>query len=302
MLGCPRFFSGSHPEVGDGQVSNFSWSRIMSNNLGEVVGWSVDTKGTVVHDVRQALATAGFEPDAAKDLNAKHAWGRAIKSLKESRSIDKLVDEDGSISFQFTRKAVLGGRFEFDYEFTVHLDATTGNVTCPERPDFAIEAQNLVNAAYNDRNASDISRIVMRLFKKRADLFPIIPDKGVVYFVPHQHKEFTDRIETFLSAMGGKLHRFIVPKGDEKSNREVRDSVMAGMEEMIQELSASVDGWDDTTRTDTINRALDRYQKIRLKMDAYAEFLSDKSGEIRTRLDDARKQFLAKVEEFSAAK
>lgn len=84
----------------------------MSNNLGEVVGWSVDTKGTVVHDVRQALATAGFEPDAAKDLNAKHAWGRAIKSLKESRSIDKLVDEDGSISFQFTRKAVLGGRFD----------------------------------------------------------------------------------------------------------------------------------------------------------------------------------------------
>jgi hypothetical protein len=267
----------------------------MSALLGEVVAWSMRQSETQFSDVMKALEVAGLDPAEAKELSPRSAWTRATREMKENRTIDKIDAKGGLVKFQFTHKALEHGRFEFDYELTVTLDCDTGKVTCDEKPEFAKHAEELLVQAMARRNASDITRLVQRLFEKHADLFPIVPDKGVAYFVPDKHKEFTAKVERFLNAMGGSLHRLPVPKGTDEGNRSVKEAVNSGLEALLKELNDSVAEWDGDTRPKTMERAVDKFQAIAYKVDAYADYLASSQDALKAKLEAAKRGMMEKI-------
>lgn len=265
--------------------------------FGEVISW--DMSGvTITHgEMQQALTEAGLDPDEAPELTNQQAFGRACKDLKKERSIDKLDIGGGIAKFQLTKKNRNAGTgtIDFDYEAVVELDCNTGAVSCPESAEIEKNATELLAFAMQMRTAQDVTRLVQRLFKKNADLFPL-NSKGCAYFTPIQHYEFTEKVERFLESLGGKLQRFPVPRGTEQGNASVKDAVQGVLASMVDELNDVVARWDETTRKATMEKAFERYDKVAVKIDAYATYLECAQDNLKAKLAAAKAELAKKIE------
>jgi hypothetical protein len=267
----------------------------MTALLGEVVTWDMKAAEVAYSEVQSALSIAGLDPNAAAEMTPAAAFARACKHMKENRTIDKLERAGGILKFQFTEKHLESGRLEFDYEATVVLDCDTGDVKCDESPQLADHARDLLAHAKQMRTSQDVTRLVQNLFSKHADLFPINPRKGVAYFVPECHREFTAKIDMCLKSLGGCLHRFPVPKGTQEGNASVKEAVQAGLQTLLDELNEAVAGWDDSTRPSTTRKALERWEKIEYKVEAYSEYLESEQDKLKVKLQEAKKNLADKV-------
>ena len=263
--------------------------------LGEVVTWDLCAAEISYDLVKQCLADAGLDESAAKELSPRNAFSRACRELKKDRSIDKLKFEHGMASFQFTKKAFSGSVINFDYECTVKLDCDSGKVECAESPELEAQATALIQHAMVTRNAQDVTNMIQRMFHHHADLYPINPRKGVAYFVPEKYRDFTAKVDTFLSKLGGNLARFPVPKGTEHGNASVRDAVQLGLSALLTELNDAVTGWDGTTRKTTIERAEERLNLILYKVDAYQEYLGAEQARLKAEVEEAKKALGDKI-------
>lgn len=264
--------------------------------LGEIVTWDVKASEVNIDVIRNALRDSGLPVDVAGDLNNRSAFSRATKHLKEDRTIDKVKEaKDGSITFQLTRKSNNGNLIDFDYECQVELNVDTGEITCKENKDIEHAARELLEHALKVRSANDITRMVQKLHKDHADLFPINPARGVAYFTPASHAAFTAKIEKFLHLVGGVLWRFPVPKGTEEGNRSVKEAVNSGLESLLKELNDSVAEWDGDTRPKTMERAVDKFQAIAYKVDVYADYLASSQDALKAKLEEAKKSMMEKI-------
>ena len=268
---------------------------------GEIVTWDTKSKDVPITTIRNALAKAGL-PDVARDLNNRSAFQRALGELRENRSIDKVnSDRNGKVVFQLTKKELRDDKYmEFDFEALVTLDTLSGDISCNDQ-NIETMARNLFAHAMNHRNASDITRMVQKLFKGNADLFPINPARGVAYFVPQIHSEFTARVEQFLNDVGGSVGRFPVPKGTEHGNRSVREAVDKGLHAIIDELDSASLEWSEATRDDTINRALDKFEAVQYKASLYATLLESRHSELVNHIAEAGKRLLERAEGVRAS-
>jgi len=274
--------------------------------LGEIVTWDMASAEVELSAVTKALNDAGLPIDSASELRPQTAFGRAVKELREGRAIDRVKTDakTGVIRFQFTRKSLdaAGLQIDFAFEATCTLDTDTGAITCTDSPAIEAHARAMFAHALSHRNTSDVTRLVQNLFAKHADLYPINPRKGVAYFVPHAHRGFSAQVEDFLAALGGSLLRFPVPRGTPEGNRAVKASVEDGLKALSAELERAVDDWDETTRGGTFDRAVEQWQKIKHKAEAYSEYLGDRQAALLATLDDQKRRLSAKVAELTAAK
>lgn len=256
--------------------------------LGEIVTWDIHGKIIRVEELRDAMTKADINPDALHDLSLKNAFKRATKGLKKDRLIDELKTDGDIIKFQLTAKTVLEDMIEHDYECLINLDTTTGKVTCPEKPELAKEAADLLDVAADTRTSQDVSRLVQRLFECNADLFPINRRKGVAYFVPAEHVEFTAKIENFMEGCGGIVERYPVPRGSAKANAGVKRAVESGLEAMAEELESAIEEWDTSTRKCTKDRAQEKIELLLHKHQCYAHYLGQKQGESLAKLEELK--------------
>ena len=265
--------------------------------LGEIVSWDTRSPELGIDVIRNALSTAGLPDDVAKDLNSRSAFTRATKHLKENRSIDKVKEgKDGCVRFQLTRKELEDDHIVFQEECWVTINTTTGEI---ESDNAAIEmqARALFAHAMQVRTASDITRMVQALFKAEADLFAINPSKGVAYFCPEQHREFTAKVEVFLSAVGGSLWRFPVPKGTKEGNKSVQEAVSSGLQTVLDELNECVNSWDDKTKNGTMEKVIKRWQLLEHKAKTYGEYLQSEQGNLLYKIDEAKALLISKLKE-----
>lgn len=263
--------------------------------LGEVVTWDVEKSEVTFTELRQALVDAGLDESAAKELTPRSAFNRACRELKENRAIDKVEAKGGTTKFQFTSKALDGGKVDYQYECLVQLENDSGTITCPESPELESQARDLFEEAVRMRNAQDVTRLVQAMFMTHADLIPINPKKGVAYFVPHRFKDFTAKVDDFLHRIGGSLSRFPVPSGTAEGNASVKEAVQAGLSTVLKELNASVEGWDEKTRPATIKRVQAEFEKVQYKVSAYAEYLQSEQEGLQEKLKVAREALAKKV-------
>lgn len=269
-----------------------------SELLGEVVTWDISFPEIGVNVVRDALKHAGL-PDIAKDLNNRSAFSRATKHLKENRSIDKVkASRDGKLTFQLTKKSTVkrgsDDVIEFNYESQITIDTETGDIQSDDKL-IESEARRLFTHALDVRTASDVTRMVQKLFKDHADLFPVNPTKGVAYFVPETFREFTTKVDTFLSRLNGQLWRFPVPKGTPQGNKSVQQAVQAGLQSVLDEINECVEGWDDTTRKDTMTRGIKRWKSLEHKARAYGDYLQNEQDGLLAKIDAAKQALVEKA-------
>ena len=227
-----------------------------SNDLaGFVVAWNISGSPRY-EQVKDSLRNAGLKEEYAKELSNRNGFSRVCKQLKKERAIDKVEEKDGKIVFQFTRRHLEEAKkeFKYDYECRLTLDITTGEIECRENEVLRQYAERKLSECLAVRTSQDITRLLQRMFAENADLFPLVPAKGVAYFVPIRHRLFSARVSMFLRSIGGELYHWPVPKGTMNGDRAVRDAINRGLTEMIETVTKKSSEWSDSTRMTTMEK------------------------------------------------
>jgi hypothetical protein len=279
--------------------------------LGEIITWDLNPNTKITHtDLVSALSAAGLETKVARELCHRYAFARAAKQMAEQRIIRFVGEAQNKLVFQFTKeyKDSTQERYNYDFEATLSLEKDTGFIevhstalTSQQCQDLAEHAKTLLRQATETRTTADVTRVIKRLFEKKADLFPV-RDNGSVYFVPNRHTAFVDQIQNFVIGLQGRINRFPVPAGTQHGNKSVQEAVTEGIQLMIFEHSQAVDEFGTDTRLSTVQRALDRIQQTQFKIEAYQDLLTDQREKLDEALAMARIQTQKKLEEVMAAK
>jgi hypothetical protein len=262
--------------------------------LGEVLAWACPGVSVTHSDLVRALEDAGLDPGVARELAPRHAFSRACKRLSDQRIIRPVSEDAATVKFQFTQESREGDRYEYRLETTLTLDKQTGAVTC-ELPGLAAVAQEELDRCIAARTGGDVTRVIQKLFERRADLFSIRPQGGC-YFCPACHVAFVDQIQDLLSRVGGRLLRFPVPAGTEEGDRSVTQAVADGLAAVVAEHRAAVAQFGTDTRADTLQRAAEKIRTTRFKLVAYAEYLAGERERLEHAVADAERELRDKVE------
>lgn len=279
--------------------------------LGEIITWDLPyNTQTTYANLISALQSAGLETKVARALLPRFAFARAAKKMAEQRIIRHVGESENKLAFQFTKeyKDSTQDRFNYDFEATLLLEKTSGYIevesdtlTPAQTSEMAQLARNLLAVAIENRNTSDVSRVIKRLFEKKADLFPV-RESGSVYFVPDRHSSFVDQIQRFVEALNGRLNRFPVPKGTQHGNKSVQEAVSEGIQQMIKDHIDAVESFGTDTRESTINKAIARLEVTKFKIEAYKDYLSSQEDKLAESLDLVRVQMKQKLDAVLSAR
>lgn len=271
--------------------------RAGSRLLGEILAWACPGLSVTHTALVAALEATSLDPGVARELAPRHAFARACRVLSDRRIIRSVSEDATAIQFQFTQESRSDDRFEYTLETMLTLDKQTGAVSC-ELPGLATLAQDELDRCIAHRTGSDVSRIVQKLFERRADLFPIRPQGGA-YFAPACHAGFTDQIQAFLNRVGGRLLRFPVPAGTSEGDRSVTQAVADGLAAMVAEHRAAVAQFGRDTRDDTLQRAAEKIRTTKFKLTAYAEYLAGEKERLEAAVADAEWELRDKIEQIA---
>src|SRR5215218_9920846 len=267
--------------------------------LGEVIAWACPGVSVTHADLVRALEDAGLDPGVASELTPRHAFSRACKRLSDQRIIRPVSEDANTVRFQFTQESRTDDKFEYTLETMLTLDKQTGAVSC-ELPGLATMAQEELDRCISARTGGDVTRVIQKLFERRADLFPIRPQGGC-YFCPACHVGFVDRIQDLLDRVGGRLLRFPVPAGTEEGDRSVTQAVADGLAAVVAEHRAAVAQFGTDTRDDTLTRAAEKIRTTKFKLAAYAEYLAGEKARLDRAVADAERELREKVERIAGA-
>jgi hypothetical protein len=265
--------------------------------LGEVLAWTCSGVSVTHSALVAALEGAGLDPGVARELAPRHAFSRACKKLSDQRIIRPVSEDAATVKFQFTQESREGDRYEYRLETTLTLDKQTGAVSC-ELPGLATLAQEELDRCIAARTGGDVTRVIQKLFERRADLFPIRPQGGC-YFCPACHVAFVDQIQDLLNRVGGRLLRFPVPAGTEEGDRSVTQAVADGLAAVVAEHRAAVAQFGTDTRSDTLQRAAEKIRTTKFKLVAYAEYLAGERERLERAVTDAEHELRDKVEKIA---
>jgi hypothetical protein len=261
--------------------------------LGEIITWNCAGIGAKHLEVVEALRASGLDESVARELAPRHAFARACRKLSDARIIRQVAEDETTIRFQFTAEHREDNQFYYDLETMLSLNKASGLVTC-SLPALAELAQNELDRCLEARTSSDVTRIIQKLFERRADLFPI-REQGGVYYVPQEHVRFVDKIQGFVVRLNGRLPRFPIPAGTPEGDRSVKESVAAGLSALIGEHEQAVASFGEDTRQSTLERAAERIRQTRFKIEAYSIYLAEEKSRLEDKLASAARSLREKV-------
>ena len=263
--------------VGEGKFSG--------KMLGEIITWKVQGVAISHADLISGLMASDLDCDVAKELAPRNAFARACSKLDSERIIRKVAEDHATITFQFTKEALEEGKFSYHFESLIFVNKHSGKITSEN-----LELEQLAKEEFcrcmEARTASDVTRLIQRLFERHADLFSI-RDQGGVYFVPAVHHGFIAKVENFLRNIGGTLQRFPIPAGSPQGDRAVQDAVASGLQGIIDEHLEAVRMFGEDTRPETLHRAEEKIRATRLKIQGYGFYLDKKREDLEASLQKA---------------
>lgn len=294
---------------------NPSASKVDDKELaGDILTWDVPSKIVKVADVRKAATNAGLNADVIEDLAHKSAFTRAVNRIKGDERIVERVDRDGDrVRHQFTYESTVGMMIKHVFEATVELDVKTGKVTTPTlgQERLAQQIEKYMAQEQDERNSSDITRLVKKLCKDNADLWPINPSKGVAYFCPSDFHEFADKLERWLTDVTGDpcaLSRFPIRVGTERGKQALSNVLRIGMDNLLSELEEATGSFNmnpeegSVTRKGTVERKIGEVETVVLKLEAYDNYLDKCRTEFRQRATEINRKFQRQLTTLTEAK
>lgn len=273
--------------------------------LGEIVCWDAFSLKIGYQHLKDALTNAGLDAAVAREMLPRHAFSRACTKLKDQRIIRQVDEDDSVIRFQFTAEAREAGGFRYDKEATLTLTKEDGTIAC-DSDELAAAARAELSNAMDVRTASDVTRIVQRLFEDKRqigrDLIPLKRGGGF-YFVRKEQAAFVDQIQAFVRGVGADMNRFPIAAGTPEGNASVKEAVAAKMDSLIGDFAKTVDEFDPSagTKDHVLQAYVDRVTLLKHKVESYASYLEDEKARLVDSIKAQTDALTAKIRAMAQA-
>ena len=252
---------------------------------GCIVSWK-SPKELSLSKLRIALSESGFSSDLAKDMAPRSAFARAAKQLDDDRIIRKVQEESDELEFQFTKEYLASGELKYEREYSLYLNKDTGTVRC-ENAEMQQQAQKLVDHHIETREASDVTRLIQKIFEsEKGDLIPI-REQGGCYYVPSTHADLVDKIRQLLDTINGKLGVWAISMGAAETKQAVSEATLSHMLSEVDEFRNSIENIDSESKPQVVQRRLERIAILRQKLKNYGPLLMGLAAEVQSAIDSA---------------
>jgi hypothetical protein len=245
------------------------------SELGVIVSWVPPKQETTLPALHSAMKVSGLDPALVKDMSPTVAFNRAIKDMTDKRIIRRVEGATGdTVAFQCTRETQAGGELHYNKEAVVHLNTTTGVVTCDD-PAIQHKAQQLVDNHRAVREPADITRLIQKVFDNAGgDLIPV-RQQGGCYFVPQSNMHLLDNIRRLLDEIHGKLCEWEVSGKSEATRVTVAENVSDHMFSLIDELKEKCESITVKSGEAVVARRFQDIATLTAKLEANRALMTD---------------------------
>ena len=260
---------------------------------GAIITWFPGKNRIGFAELRNALSTAGLDPNLAKDMAPRNAFSRAAREMQENRVIDRIDDDAadaaGEIRFQFTGKQLSDG-IQYYKECDLYLNKETGYVRC-DIEELRSEATRLIAEHMVQRTPADVTRLVQRVFESQGgDLIPI-RQQGGCYFVPVTHLALVNSVNIMLNEIGGNLNQWKIAPSVE-TDASISQNLCDYMGGLIEEFNESLKTIGESSTPAVVELRIERMGELYLKLNSYGNLLGSFSSEITKALSDSQQQLV----------
>jgi hypothetical protein len=197
------------------------------------------------------------------------------------------------LTFQMNGIQANGGVLTYPLETQLRLNKITGVITSAD-VNASQAATAALQSAINTRKNSDISRLLLSMFAKQADLFAI---KGGCYFVPEKHAAFTDKVETFLKKIGGFLYHYPIPEGTTVGNQSISVVVADSLTATIDDYEKAIEAMSYDADAKTFERIARSLRAADNKIYEYRNYLATHAARLEDHLAFVESRLIAKMKE-----
>lgn len=288
-------------------VAGFPEVATGAKTLGWIVAWEFENLRVPYAALRDALSDAGLDPAWARGILPANAFKRAARTLSDNRIIRQLdVAPDGEhMRFQFTAEARGTELINYNVETVMTLNLVTGDVDS-DRDDLNQAAKAAFDEAIATRTTSDVTSIIQRMFadKKKASLDLVPLNRRGMYWVRREEGAFLDKVEAFVSGLGGLFTRLPVaataaPDGTPgPAEKTIKHAAAHKMEGLIEELNEATAAFGADTTERAMTGAAERIKLIRHKILSYQTYLDDEKGKLEKSLAAATLALREKITEI----
>lgn len=261
--------------------------------IGNICWWTVHNVNVTRQKLIEILKQSGLDEKFARSHNYRAAFIRCLKEFEENRII-RLVEENGSeLVYQFTAESkVENQEFKLSYnpETVVRIDKARYRRTksidqsISGREDVRQKLIQLFEDKKDRYHSSDVTRLIQRIFRERADIVSL-REQGGVYFVPSHFTNLLGAVASFVNALDGASFEFF-PLPDAQACRNavanaVDDEMRVDLKKMEEEMKKVENGDKEITER-WRNHKLRTIENIRKRITRYAEVLSEESSKFLT--------------------
>lgn len=269
--------------------------------IGYIVWWNVREVKVTRDWFKSKLDQIGIDGEKyAKEHNYRATFIRALKHLEEQRIIRKVTEDPSRLIYQFTSEILVDDdespRLDYVPETTIEINKSVYFSTESFSESITKCDENLKQILIDKFNeekinykSSDITRYVQKIFGDQADLVSLRP-QGSVYFVPASYKALIKNIANILAEVPqgtASLEYFPVP--DVESSRKavgqgVEDEISYALTK-IEEDVALLTSNDDEITDKWVQTRLDRVNKLKERVNMYADILGDTNKHLNKKFD-----------------
>lgn len=194
-----------------------------TKELGFFIGWDLnyENRGYEVKNVMEKMSEIGL-PEEACEIRARSAILRAIRDAAKGKSLIIVQDNDSKIQFQLTKIAVeddnrYGKIAKFLAETMIFYNKSKNEIECDNKEVKAFVTEKFL-IAKSHYKTNDITRILLRLFKKNGDIVPL-RERGGAYMVPAVYKDYVMKVKELIKSISIKNRVRVFKIGNDKVNK-----------------------------------------------------------------------------------
>lgn len=273
--------------------------------LGWFVWWNMprNAVGYPVSQVRSLMEKYGL-PQIAEGIKNRSAIIRALRlaSKGKRKSLDIVVDDDTKIQFQISHITLeddvkYGKIAKFLADAVITYNKNSQDIKC-DNPKIKSFVTDKFLAAKENYKTTDISRLLMRLLEKHADIVSL-RDQGGAYMVPAKYKTYLEAVGKVMKDLGNSLefHAMIDAEGNREkmisSARTEQESAIDDFKSAIDDLRAAdaeKDADEDKLFSESRTKRKNAFRRVKRMMRRarmWEESLKYKANDLKVMIKEA---------------
>ena len=265
--------------------------------LGFCCYWSISEFRVTFAEFLKALEDLGISKDIANETQARTALQQAMDEVNEGRKgafRRKIMDDKKETVFVNVASEVdqINRDVKFETETKAALDKDSKAVVI-EGPNRQVIQEKYLQFR-GTYTSNQFRTAILRFLRQYCDAITV-RDRGGIYFVPSTKKEEFDRLEQLFSRFPGCSIDIIPVIDTAQAKKSIWKGLVGEVEEELNLMSEDMGKLDNDISERSLKLRVERYGKLREKIQDYEVLLTGTATDLKDRLADIQKKLEEKL-------